>query len=327
MICKARQADPRREPRLAAVPDSIAESAYPPLGRLVEIDGARVHACDHGDAGSPAPPVVLIHGANVNLRDWTFSLTGRLAEKRRVIAMDRPGFGYSDREAGLWTPARQAERLRRAARAMGAEKPIVVGHSWGAAVALAWALDAPESVSGVVSVSGATMPWGVAGDMLAALGVLRMGASAYTENLARRAGSGAIEAFVARAFTPQRPPRGYIDYIGAPLSLRARTLLANQADLARTHVYLSAQARRYGALTVPVEIVHGGDDWLLGVRRHVAGLTALLPDAHAVVAEGVGHMAHHARPDLLEAAIERLSARAAAAQGGDRIHVGARTTA
>ena len=49
-----------------------------------------------------------------------------------------------------------------AARAMGAEKPIIVGHSWGAAVALAWALDAPDEVSGVVTASNAPGVIGVA---------------------------------------------------------------------------------------------------------------------------------------------------------------------
>ena len=117
---------------------------------------------------------------------------------------------------------------------MGVEKPIVVGHSWGAAVALAWALDAPDDVSGVVSVSGATMPWGTAVDVLDGLGVMRAGAEYYTSRLAARAEDGAIEAFVARAFVPQKPPEGYLAYVGAPLSLREMTMKANAQDLGQT---------------------------------------------------------------------------------------------
>lgn len=309
MICRSHRRRPGFESRLAAVPDADAEAAYPAAGRILAVDGGRVHATDDGPRAGAGRPVILIHGANVNLRDWTYATTARLARTRRVIAMDRPGFGYSDRGPGDWTPARQAARLRAAAATLGAKRPVIVGHSWGAAVALAWALDAPESISGVVCVSGATMPWGAAADLLSALGVARMGATVYTEALARKASAGAVEAFVARAFTPQRPPQGYLAHVGAPLSLRLRTLLANRADLANTHRYLAAQARRYPALTAPVEILHGDADWLLSVGRHARGLADRLPDARVTIAPGVGHMAHHARPDLLEAAVARIEAR------------------
>lgn len=297
---------PYGDPARPVSPET-AEAAYPPLGRILTVGGLAVHATDEGRGGTP---VVLIHGANVNLRDWTYGLSGRLARNRRVIALDRPGFGYSERGAGQWSPARQAEQLRGAVSRMGVERPIVIGHSWGAAVALAWALDAPDSVRGVVSVSGATMPWGWAADTLATLGIGRWATDQYMARLARRAGDGAIEDFVARAFRPQQPPPGYIDHVGAPLSLRAASMDANAADLAELHPALSAQARRYATLRVPVEIVHGAADWLLKPAQHAEGLAEAMPTglARTAVAPGVGHMAHHARPDLVEAAIERLSA-------------------
>ena len=288
------------------MPDAVATNAYPPLGQIIDVGGRKVHATDTGSGG---PPVILIHGSNVNLRDWTYSLAGDLAKRRRVIAMDRPGYGYSERGPEKWSPAKQAAQLRAAARQLGAERPIVVGHSWGAAVALAWALDAPQEVSGVVSVSGTSMPWGTAVDVLDGLGIVQAGAHYYSSRLVRRADEGAIEAFVARAFRPQSPPPGYLDYVGAPLSLRESTMKANGQDLAQTHASLTELSRRYAHMTVPVEIVHGERDWLLTVERHVTGFAERLPDAHVSVAPGVGHMAHHARPDLVEAAIGRISAR------------------
>lgn len=288
-------------PQPSPLPDAEAERAYPPLGRIATVDGLPVHALDAGDG----PPVVLLHGASANLRDWSFSHVARLAKRYRVLAMDRPGFGYSGRDDGDWSPSRQAAQLRRAAEALGVERPIVVGHSWGAAVALAWALDAP--VRGVVAISGATMPWGVAADVAGALGIGRLGVDVYTARLSSRTDRGAIEEFIARAFTPQTPPTGYLDHVGAALSLRAGTLAANADDLAGLHRWLSEQSRRYPSLRAPVEIIHGDADWLLGVRRHAEGLAALAPQARVSIAEGVGHMAHHARPDLLDATLERLA--------------------
>ena len=292
-------------PRVNAIPAARAESAHPPLGHLIDVEGLSVHATDEGTGG---PPVVLIHGANVNLRDWTYAASDALSRTNRVIAMDRPGFGYSARGAGIWTPARQAGQLRAAAAKMGAERPIVVGHSWGAMVALAWALDAPDEVAGVVSVSGATMPWGIGVDVLNFLGVGEIGSDYYTSFLSRRAEKGAIEDFVVRAFRPQRVPAGYIDYVGAPLSLRAGTLRANRDDLAQIQTALNQHSERYGELRVPVEIVHGEIDWLLKIDQHAHGLAKQVRHANVTVAPGVGHMAHHARPDLLAAAIARLGA-------------------
>ncbi len=289
------------------VPNESTERTYPPIGGLIDVEGLKVHATDTGSGG---PPVILLHGANVNLRDWTFSLVDMLAADNRVIAMDRPGFGHSQRDAGAWGPARQVAQLRAAANALGAERPILVGHSWGAVVALSWALDYPAEISGVVTVSGATMPWGPAVDLLESFGITRVTARRYITHLSRRADRGAVEAFVTRAFWPQSVPDGYLHYVGAPLSLRASTIRASSDDLGQTHAALARMSRRYGQLQVPVEIVHGERDWLLTVPRHVAGFAERLPNARTSVAAGVGHMSHHARPDLLKAAIDNITQRA-----------------
>jgi pimeloyl-ACP methyl ester carboxylesterase len=298
VACSRRMASP--------LPDETAESAFPPIGRIVDVDGLPVHVYEKGSGG---PPVILIHGASVNLRDWSFELVDRLARDHRVIAMDRPGFGYSERGPGAWPPARQAAHLRKAALALGVSRPIVVGHSWGGAVAMAWGLDFPQDVTGIIPVSGATMPWGAGATVFQTLGLGRIGVDYYQASLTRRAEEGAIESFVARAFRPQQPPPGYIDYIGAPLSLREDTLEANGQDLTSLHLALREMAPRYPGMAVPVEVVHGELDWLLDVEQHVTELAAILPDVRVAVAPGVGHMAHHARPDLLEAAVDRLSAR------------------
>lgn len=294
--CAGRSATP--------LPDSVAEQAFPPLGRIIDVNGLPVHALERGTGG---PPVILIHGASVNLRDWSFSLMEQLSQRNRVIAMDRPGFGYSKRGTGAWPPARQAAQMREAALKMGVQKPIVVGHSWGAAVALAWALDYPDDISGVIPVSGATMPWGTSVSVFQRLGIGRLGVDYYQASLSRRAEEGAIEDFVSRAFRPQQPPPGYINYVGAPLSLRAGTLEANAQDLSALHLALVDMAKRYPDMRVPVESVHGELDWLLSPEQHVQEFAATVPDIRTTIAGGIGHMAHHARPDLLIAAINRLS--------------------
>lgn len=296
--CASTRADPA-----AAV---TAAKTHPPLGRIVQTSLGATHGLDQGRGDGP--PVVLIHGASGNLRDWSFAIAPRLAERRRVISFDRPGFGYSERrtEDG-WRPELQARQLREATAAFGAEKPVIVGHSWGAAVALAWALEAPEAVSGVVAVSGVTMPWGGLVPTLDAIGFGSLVAGLYTRRLTRTAETGGVERFIQRAFRPQAPPDGYLDYVGAPLALRQETLEANAADLANTNPAVARLAEGYGDLRVPVELMHGDADWLLDIEQHGQGAAAALANARLTPLPGVGHMAHHARPDVLEGLLDRFA--------------------
>ena len=89
-------------------------------------------------------------------------MTGHLAAAGfRTIAVDRPGFSYSGRPGGGGeVPAERSRILREAVRQVGATEPIVVCHPYGGAVAMAWAVDVLETTRGVVSVAGATYPWG-----------------------------------------------------------------------------------------------------------------------------------------------------------------------
>lgn len=294
--------------RPAAADDAqarAAEAAYPPLGQIMDIRGEKVHATDQGQGQA----VVLIHGASGNLRDFQFNLTGLLSSEYRVIAMDRPGFGYSTRadDPEAWSPYAQAAQLRNAIRLMGVRKPIIVGHSWGAAVALAWAISSPDEVSGVVTASGAMMPWGGFADFAAFVGIGDAGARYYARRLSERAETGGITDFINRAFRPQRPPPGYIDYIGGELAVREKTLKANTQDFANIQAAMRSLEPNYPGLNVPVEVIHGDADWLLDFDRHALGIQKRLPDVNVTRLSGVGHMSHHARPDQLRAAIARIA--------------------
>ncbi len=299
-------AAPSNEAAVNKTEARAAEAKYPPIGEIYQVGAQKVHATDQGTGR----PVIMIHGASGNVRDFTFDLTGPLSQRYRTIAMDRPGFGYSTRsnDAEAWRPSAQATQLRAAAQAMGVEKPILVGHSWGASVALAWALDAPDEVAGVVAASGAMMPWGTLANVANGLGLNNLIVGYYNRSMTRRAETGGIEDFINRAFRPQSPPPGYIDYIGGELAVREKTVAANGADLANIQVALREMAPRYTSLTVPIEVMHGDRDWLLGFDQHAIGIAEAAPNVRLSRLPGVGHMAHHARPDVLSEAIDRIAA-------------------
>src|ERR1041385_7956937 len=121
---KAKEAEQIRRPR--------------PLGRFVEVDGVRVHYIARGKGR----PGVLIHGNGTMAEDFVIcGLLDQLAKRYRVIALDRPGFGHTDRPRWrVWTASAQAHLLHRVLERLNVERPVIVGHSWGTLVALALAV-------------------------------------------------------------------------------------------------------------------------------------------------------------------------------------------
>jgi pimeloyl-ACP methyl ester carboxylesterase len=130
------------------------EAALPPSGRFIEIDGERIH---YVDLGGTAPPLVMIHGLGGNLMHFTYALADRLTNDFRVIMVDRPGCGYSERPDGA--PAdltAQAATLAKFMREFGLKRPLVVGHSLGGALSLAIALDHPDCVGALALIAPLT---------------------------------------------------------------------------------------------------------------------------------------------------------------------------
>src|SRR5713226_5364588 len=125
--------------------------AHPPRGRFVKVRHLRQHVIELGEAQANAAPIVLIHGAGCNLQDMRLALGERLAARHRVILIDRAGLGWSTRKSRRGSsPADQAAMLRDVLDRLEVERAIVVGHSWGGALALSFALDHPHRVAGLV---------------------------------------------------------------------------------------------------------------------------------------------------------------------------------
>lgn len=299
---------------------SAAEQEYPPIGDIVEVDGIPVHYVQEGSG----PHVVLLHGAGGNLRDFTFDLMGRLTERYTVTAFDRPGLGYTARvpnvPKGVFEvqgdpPMDQARLLRNAAAALGVTDPVVVGHSFGGIVALAWAIEGldtahPANPSAIVSLAGVAMPWpGDLGAYYTVNGTALGGAttipiiSAYTPQ-------SLVEERIEGTFSPQPAPNGYGNYIGAGLTLRPMSMRANirQVNTLRPHVV--EMEKRYPELMLPIEIVHGLEDTTVPIHIHAEEIAKIAPQVSLTRLDGVGHMPHHADPAETLAAIDRAVARA-----------------
>lgn len=284
-----------------------AEACHPPRGRLVDVDGVMIHAEVMGDG----PDVVLIHGSSGNSRDMTFRLAPLLADRYRVIVFDRPGLGYSDplHNAGA-SIVEQAALLTRAARMLGAERPVVVGQSYGGAVALAWAVHHPEALSALVPVAAASHPWETPLDLF-----YRVTSSPWGQRLAVPAltawvPTAKVDQALEEVFAPQRVPSGYGEHFGPGLTLRRGSLRANAAQRANLLAEIAALAPLYGRISVPTEIVHGTADTTVDPGLHSENLARRVPGARLTWLEGIGHMPQHVAAPDVAAAIDRAAQRA-----------------
>jgi len=291
----------------ASARKAAAEERYPPEGRFVEVGGHPVHYVQRG-AG---PDVVLIHGASGNTRDMTFAFADRLADRYRVTVFDRPGHGYTPRlaQAGV-TVADQARLLSEAALALGVTRPVVVGQSFGGAVAMAWAVHHPERAAAVVSVAGATHPWEGTLDRLYATLALPWIGRPLAWLIAAWVPMDFVERQVAGVFAPQAEPPGYAGHIGLGLVMRPRNILANAHQRTDLRAELRAQRKAYPDLAMPIEIVHGTADTIVGLQVHAEKLADEAPKARLTRLPGIGHMPHHADPGATAAAIDRAAERA-----------------
>jgi pimeloyl-ACP methyl ester carboxylesterase len=211
------------------------EARFPPVGAFADVDGVRLHYSIGGPKNKGVVPIVLLHGASTSLLDFHASLLSPLAERHRVIALDRPGHGYSERAqsaSGDWPdPTEQARLLHGLLAQLQVDQPVLVGHSWAGAVVLAYLLAYPDEAAGGVMLAGVSHPWegGVAWyNNLAGLPVAG-DLFAYTLPLTfgrLRLGDG-----LADAFAPNAPPSGYLERTGVELTLRPRTFLANAEDI------------------------------------------------------------------------------------------------
>lgn len=291
----------------ASAREAAAKAAYPPSGQFVRAEGLRIHAVVQGDG----PDLVLIHGASGSLRDWTFAMVDRLSEHYRVIAVDRPGFGWSQplpRDAGTITD--QARVLRKAVALLGAKKPIVLGHSYGGAVAAAWAVEQADHISALVMVAGVSHPW--EGGISTQYKILGhpLGATFLVPLVTAWVPDSYVETAVGEVFTPQAPPPGYAEHFGPGKTLRRTTQIVNARERIGLEEQIIALSPHYPDLTLPIEIVHGSADTTVGVAVHALPMQRDVPGTGLDVLEGIGHMPQHSAPDAVEDAIHRAAARA-----------------
>jgi pimeloyl-ACP methyl ester carboxylesterase len=277
------------------------EALVPPDGEFMDIDGVRLHYRDIGSG----PSIVMIHGLVGQMRNFSYALTDCLADRFRIILIDRPGSGYST--ASHATSGRlvtQAALIAGVIDRLGLEHPLVVGHSLGGAVALTLALDHPEAVGALALIAPLTSP---ELEVPRAFRTLLLG-PVWIRGLVVR--TLAVPAMIlggkrsrALIFAPETPPNGFATGGGSFLALRSSALAAAAAEIEHVRDDLPAIAERYQQLRKPVGILFGREDAILDPIIHGQAFADAYPFASLVLCDG-GHMLPATKPRLVAAWIE-----------------------
>jgi pimeloyl-ACP methyl ester carboxylesterase len=299
---------------LTAIGSWLIGRAHPPRGRFMKVRRLHQHVVELGTAAADAPPIVLIHGAGVNLEDMRLALGEQLAARHRVILIDRPGLGWSKRRGRDGSaPDVQAAILRELLDQLGIARAIIVGHSWGGAVAASFALDYPDRTVALVLLASPFYPHAHPMLSLYALFATPIIGWIYARTLALPVSLPFVGLALGSAFLPQLPPRDYRKRSAALLLLRPSTFLANARDMANLKRNLEPQPARYGGFSIPTLVMSGASDFVVAPALHAVPFAAAVPRAKLVILPGIGHMLHHAAAERVLAEIEELATMTATA--------------
>lgn len=294
---------------VTAVGSWLIGRAHPPRGRFVKVRRLRQHVVELGTAAADAAPIVLIHGAGCNLEDMRIDLGERLAAHHRVVLIDRPGLGWSKRRGRDGSsPQYQAAMLREVLDALGIDRAIIIGHSWGGVVAAGFALDNPDRTAALVLLASPLYPLTHPTTTLYALFATPFLGWVYARTLALPIGFLFLGPAMWSAFLPQFPPRDYLKRSAARLLLRPAVFLANSRDMADLKRNLEPQPPRYRGLPMPTLVMSGSSDFVVAPQLHAVPFASAVPHARLVMLPGVGHMLHHAATERVLAEIEGLAA-------------------
>lgn len=286
----------------AYIASRVAHDHKQAQSKLVNVEGANLHFVIKG-AGRP---VVLIHGNPGSCQDWA-RLYGPLSSRYQVIAFDRPGHGHSDRlNHQDVTVEVQAQLLCAALDQLRVERPILVGHSWGGALAMAYALQYPRDVSGLVLLAPAVYEsddgvsflskapaWPLIGDLVNFL---------FTPLIA----AWLVRTDLQKAFSPDPVPKNYLRHTLAEWTVPKKVKWYSVDD-ALLNESLPKLSPRYSELNMPTAILTGDSDLIVPAKENSHRLAKALPNAKLSVLARTGHQLAFTRPDAVVEAIDSVA--------------------
>jgi pimeloyl-ACP methyl ester carboxylesterase len=282
-----------------------AQRDNPPRGQFMEVDGVRLHYVERGNGR----PLVLFHGNGSMIQDFESSgLIDLAAHSYRVIVFDRPGFGHSSRPRNVvWTPEAQADLFKKALDRLSIQRAIVLGHSWGASVAVALAIRHPSFVEALVLASGYYFPTARADVAASSVPAIPGLGDIVSYTILPILSRLMWPVMLRKVFGPRPVPEKFRGF-PKEMAVRPSQLRASAAESTLMIPAAFASSKTYGELEVPTIIIAGEDDRLIDINEQSVRLHDEVKQSKLHRIAGAGHMIQQsATPDLM-AAIDEAAA-------------------
>jgi magnesium chelatase accessory protein len=275
------------------VPAAAAEG---PRSGFVEAAGLRWFVQQAGQGGAT---LLLLHGTGASVHSFA-ALMPLLADRCRLVAVDLPGHGQTDRApaAQLSLPG-MGQAIATLLDAIAVRPDVAVGHSAGAALAVRMALDGHIAPREIVAINGAFLPYGgVLAPLLSPLARLLYAQPWVPRLFARRAADAAVVRRLIEGTGSRLDDAG----IAAYQALMQRPGQAEAALGMMAHWDLRALAQDLPRLALPLHLLAGARDRAVppAQARRVA---ARCRQGRVTVLDGVGHLAHEEAPAAVAACL------------------------
>jgi len=268
--------------------------SIPKFGKTTTLQDAEIHWFESGQG----KPIIMLHGLAGNLRNFTYALVGKLDQEYRVIAIDRAGCGWSTRsKSESATLQEQARIISEFIDKEQIEKPLIVGHSLGGAIALALALEHKNKISGLALICPATQIIDKIPDMFKSLNI----SSPLIRFFVAHTFSSLIgilkrkKTFKA-AFAPESICDDFNIKGGGDFALSSEAFIGTSEDLIFAQSSAASLVGREKELEVYSEVLFGEDDEILDAKLHGEKFSQL-SGSKLTMLPGKGHMLPLTIPD------------------------------
>ena len=243
--------------------------------QTVTVDGVTFRYSQLGEVGT-GPTTVLLHGFGGDLDNWLFNI-GPLAEHGPVVALDLPGHGESSLSVPDPSPNGFAGAVWSALDELGVGEVAAVGHSMGAAVAIAMALSQPGRVRSLALLAPAGLGEEIDQEYLDGFVAARSKREMKAVATTLFADPAAVTRSMVDGMLRYKRVDGVADLLGA---VRDAWFTDGTQRLVLTD--------RLAGLSVPVLVVFGADDQVIPAN-HGSAVSAG-PQVSVHVLDGAGHM-------------------------------------
>lgn len=284
------------------------ETRIPVAGKFADVAGARLHYVQRGETRADQLPIVMLHGLAGHLHHFNFALVDELAKDTRVLAIDRPGSGYSTRDYGKVTKlTEQADAVIALLDQLGITRAVFVGHSLGGALSLTIAIRHPTRVAGLTLIAPLTHISDRLSPVFRGIAVKGRAARVLIAHLlATPMYIMNRQKIMPQIFGPESVPSGYATRGGGLLTLRPSQYIGASGDLGAVPEIMPGIEARYEELNrpdaPPIDLLYGREDRILDYRVQGEGFAARVPACRLTLVSG-GHMLPLTQPALCAATI------------------------